>query len=253
MSMLVNIYIAQNLMVYEGVLNQLIFTEYVLLIRFSAINNLAGWMKEMAECVNPPKFSIYFDADATEENLEWLLRIIYLPNYHKPNQVVNLFINTNEYSLISKAITSQGFFKVEFNNINQFFDLQLGVFHGKIYALPNKETINVIIQEINFPIIDINENEGVNYLFRALFSPQNIRAKLKTVLEENEMLETINHKLSIELANHQEYLSIALKQKETEDILNFYHQQYEVLPLWYKRFGHIIKIIMGKRTLKRSS
>jgi hypothetical protein len=37
--------------------------------------------------------------------------------------------------------------------------------------------------------------------------------------------------------------------KETMHILNFYHTQYEVLPLWYKRFGHVIKILMGKRKL----
>jgi hypothetical protein len=30
----------------------------------------------------------------------------------------------------------------------------------------------------------------------------------------------------------------------------FYYYEYEILPLWYKRFGHVIKVIMGKRTLK---
>lgn len=36
---------------------------------------------------------------------------------------------------------------------------------------------------------------------------------------------------------------------DTMKILKFYHTQYEVLPLWYKRFGHVIKILMGKRKL----
>ena len=30
----------------------------------------------------------------------------------------------------------------------------------------------------------------------------------------------------------------------------FYQHEYEVLPLWYKQFGHVIKVLMGKRTLK---
>lgn len=30
----------------------------------------------------------------------------------------------------------------------------------------------------------------------------------------------------------------------------FYYNEYEILPLWYKRLGHVIKVIMGKRTLK---
>lgn len=33
-------------------------------------------------------------------------------------------------------------------------------------------------------------------------------------------------------------------------IAEWYHHQYEVLPLWYKRFGHIIKVIYGKRTFR---
>ena len=35
-----------------------------------------------------------------------------------------------------------------------------------------------------------------------------------------------------------------------EDILRWYEKEYEVLPLWYKRFGHIVKVMMGKRSLK---
>jgi glycosyltransferase involved in cell wall biosynthesis len=33
-------------------------------------------------------------------------------------------------------------------------------------------------------------------------------------------------------------------------VKKWYHDEYEVLPLWYKRFGHIIKVVNGKRTLK---
>jgi hypothetical protein len=32
------------------------------------------------------------------------------------------------------------------------------------------------------------------------------------------------------------------------EILSWYQKEYEVLPLWYKRFGHIIKVFTGKRT-----
>lgn len=33
-----------------------------------------------------------------------------------------------------------------------------------------------------------------------------------------------------------------------KSVTNFYKNEYEILPLWYKRLGHIIKVIMGKRT-----
>jgi hypothetical protein len=35
-----------------------------------------------------------------------------------------------------------------------------------------------------------------------------------------------------------------------ERLFTFYHNEYEVLPLWYKRFGHILKALTGKRSLK---
>ena len=51
------------------------------------------------------------------------------------------------------------------------------------------------------------------------------------------------------------YLSfIALGKKVGEqeyyDIKNWYHTEYEVLPLWFKRLGHIVKVVIGKRSFK---
>ncbi len=40
------------------------------------------------------------------------------------------------------------------------------------------------------------------------------------------------------------------EQSRANEILAWYHKEYEVLPLWYKRFGHIIKVFKGKRTFK---
>jgi len=37
---------------------------------------------------------------------------------------------------------------------------------------------------------------------------------------------------------------------EIQKIKNFYYFEYEILPLWYKRLGHIIKVIMGKRAFR---
>jgi hypothetical protein len=40
------------------------------------------------------------------------------------------------------------------------------------------------------------------------------------------------------------------KYSEMIKIKRFYHYEYEILPLWYKRLGHIIKVLTGKRTFK---
>jgi hypothetical protein len=39
-------------------------------------------------------------------------------------------------------------------------------------------------------------------------------------------------------------------QKEYYDIKQWYHQEYEILPLWFKRLGHIVKVLMGKRSFR---
>jgi hypothetical protein len=51
------------------------------------------------------------------------------------------------------------------------------------------------------------------------------------------------------------YLSfIALGKKvgeqEYHEIKNWYHNEYEVLPLWFKRVGHIVKVLTGKKSFK---
>jgi len=51
---------------------------------------------------------------------------------------------------------------------------------------------------------------------------------------------------------YQDFLSLSKKiqEKEYYDVINWYHKEYEILPLWYKRLGHIIKVIMGKRNFR---
>lgn len=48
----------------------------------------------------------------------------------------------------------------------------------------------------------------------------------------------------------EELLELGKKHDEVSYILRFYRNEYEILPLWYKRFGHIIKVIQGKRSFR---
>jgi len=40
------------------------------------------------------------------------------------------------------------------------------------------------------------------------------------------------------------------ERNRADKILEWYKQEYEILPGWYKKFGHIIKVITGKKTFK---
>jgi hypothetical protein len=45
-------------------------------------------------------------------------------------------------------------------------------------------------------------------------------------------------------------LYLSMQKKQTADNVEWYHQEYEVLPIWYKRLGHIIKVLIGQRTFR---
>ncbi len=90
----------------------------------------------------------------------------------------------------------------------------------------------------------------------------NLIIRLHKKTGEAYQYQQLSEALGEDLSSNKMYLDYLLsnfKEGDDEDgielsklmqIKKFYHQQYEVLPLWYKRFGHIIKVLTGRRTLK---
>ncbi|HET6255798.1 MAG TPA: hypothetical protein VFE32_17105 [Puia sp.] len=56
--------------------------------------------------------------------------------------------------------------------------------------------------------------------------------------------------LQEEIGILKELLQLSGKHDEVSEILRFYRNEYEILPLWYKRAGHVLKVIMGKRSFR---
>lgn len=52
----------------------------------------------------------------------------------------------------------------------------------------------------------------------------------------------------MELRHQKQYVEVLRSDHATKELQDFYNHEYEILPLWYKRFGHIIKVLTGKRT-----
>jgi len=55
---------------------------------------------------------------------------------------------------------------------------------------------------------------------------------------------------AIELNYQKQQNDILRSVHSTTELQKFYDHEYEILPVWYKRFGHIIKVLMGKRTFR---
>ncbi|HEY4285634.1 MAG TPA: hypothetical protein VGN00_00930 [Puia sp.] len=72
-------------------------------------------------------------------------------------------------------------------------------------------------------------------------------------LRQKEQLDTLERKkfrMEAELANQQQYLQILRSGHQAKEIQDYYTREYESLPLWFKRIGHIVKVLTGKRTFR---
>jgi hypothetical protein len=77
--------------------------------------------------------------------------------------------------------------------------------------------------------------------------------QLKEYQELKCQLSVLNEKITLtekELSDQKEYLKIFRDLDESTKIMDFYKYEYEILPLWYKKMGHILKVLMGKRTFR---
>ncbi|RYY14546.1 MAG: hypothetical protein EOO04_30045 [Chitinophagaceae bacterium] len=70
--------------------------------------------------------------------------------------------------------------------------------------------------------------------------------------QQQEALLAENRKLKQQQASDQKTINvIRTKYKDDyENLFKWYHNEYEILPMWYKKIGQLIKVLMGKRTFK---
>lgn len=81
-----------------------------------------------------------------------------------------------------------------------------------------------------------------------------LRHSILDIQKDNERLKRSNEILLSRVSSMQGYLhqslNSAVSRNQVVEIVSFYNNEYEILPTWYKRFGHIIKVLMGKRTFR---
>lgn len=73
---------------------------------------------------------------------------------------------------------------------------------------------------------------------------QNQKKDMQQLKALAEKLESAAQYMTLHKLTDNEY------RKKIMGIVEFYNYEYEILPLWYKKLGHLIKVLMGKRTFK---
>lgn len=145
-----------------------------------------------------------------------------------------IHINEQQQTHLKSEEEFSAFYKNYLNKSYNFYDM----------FIINKSTGQNIKKVLQY-LTGLNgeAKAGAPYLFKNL-------QELKLVKSENSKLKQVTDQQKKELEIMKELFNINAAHNEMEYVLKFYHSEYEVLPLWYKRFGHIVKVMMGKRSFK---
>jgi len=85
------------------------------------------------------------------------------------------------------------------------------------------------------------------YSYKKIKSAEALINNNPTSTANNNDLEIVIAELNAE--NELKEQQLLRLNKQNHEINSWYQKEYEVLPKWYKRFGHVIKVLSGKRTM----
>lgn len=105
-----------------------------------------------------------------------------------------------------------------------------------------------------FYLLVFGMNMGFNNSVQDTVLSKKNKLKNKSIFEESYYKEASIEELNILiLLSHFKIDNSNVNNSQHQDankIREWYEKEYEVLPIWYKRFGHIIKVVTGKRKFK---
>lgn len=212
-------------------------------------------------------------SDDLDKCLDNLLSLFYQPGFYIKNEAPVVFLSATGSQAsffmdsLEKACLDQGY--------KQLYTIRLVPIIGEAkvgsapiayevsqddlnYTVLIDNWINNCLKDHNqWPItLLISENQKHDLL-------ESILQKQKTFMNEkhfavaNVLYELIKKneeykfQLYLKSINEQNNLTfLEFQKQDLAKILDFYKYEYEILPLWYKRFGHVIKVLIGKRTFK---
>ena len=224
------------------------------------------------------QFSLTVIIDTPLDNtyLYYLISFFYLPNYLKiDNQIIINFIlknnntSNNWQNIFLDLSAKQGIINLQsnvltldvlnpningqqgsphlFSNIDNFMllytnTLQSSTFYDNIFYVNH---LAIEVEKLNSLITTSNNTIKISNptLYGVFF-------KLQILSLDNANLKFKNTSLVNELDNFKMHINVLKSVHEATELQTYYDKEYEVLPTWYKRFGHVLKFLMGNRNFK---
>jgi len=222
--------------------------------------------------------SILADTPISKDSLSNLITFLFIPTYYniENKKLINILCENDNTFLTTKKILSELAINQGINNliINQLtidtviastvessgyfkYIISKGIENFK--SLYEKVAALTPFKKHKF-FINFNKIEFDNLYFYLKTQEENIKNLHPLMYEmastidrlefENKNIMLHNSFLKDELNNYKEHVEILKSSHQAKDLQTYYHNQYEILPLWYKRLGHLIKLLIGKRTFK---
>lgn len=219
----------------------------------------------------PVTLTLNIEETLSEEVIKFITSFLFLPSYAviEWQPVINLTGKSGELmeraaSELSLYFSQQGFHNAIINKLSdnqapegyyQLFQTIPGLQDHYRRLLRDEDFYNVPVffrapspEMIQSVLLMLHQEEtSFRQGFHRLFS----LAKANQELEVgNAFLRRKAESTETELANQRKFNAILRSAHSTKELQRYYDQEYEVLPLWYKRVGHLIKVLTGKRTFK---
>ncbi|MBS1736088.1 MAG: hypothetical protein JSS98_05710 [Bacteroidetes bacterium] len=252
------------------------YTGICLPVFSSSADDIVKLYKPVQQLPGETSFSLLFSglhfngAENDSYLAQKVIGLFFMPAYIHLNYEPVLFVQYktpllhNFLEKLSEESRSQG--------IPNIVIKELGTTNGEegnsfVYLLNNDDNFDLSAELKKWT----NENSsGNNPPELNLLIPEKKKDQINNLLEaEQKLKETEAYKIAnafyqkqvlVEEAKHQLYLKainernirfyLSIQKEERAKGLKWYYYEYEILPTWYKQFGHIIKVIMGKRTFR---
>lgn len=193
-----------------------------------------------------------------------LLAFLFFSNYNKPGGTPQIIVGGENIALIQSGIEqlqhvamAQGFANI---HITLAADLPV---HSSTDKSAIKEIYrswlqaSTITKDILYiqveQLADLQATREILEAEEALYSAQNpghYRLKLQNrdLSKQVQQLEQFFEAAQQEISNQVSHNQILRSSSQATALQNYYNNEYEVLPLWFKRLGHVVKALTGKRS-----
>jgi hypothetical protein len=254
-------------------------------IASTSVSDIATFYRNLFLSSKKYKFCLLIELEDVTRGVEFavagdfLVSISFHSRYmrDRADQPIVLFVNgagTDQWkSIVKEAFKSQGYddvvpvtiakddiFLMDPHDANKNNDLPKNFAHlSSRYIAAIK---NVTSADASFFFFLENARDLpalLNVVREAELIIRNDLSQIYSLLKENRSLTMYNDQLMSKSERAQEQLdsntlnyniTIARYKQQVTELLRFYTNEYEILPLWYKRLGHVIKVLMGKRSFR---